>query len=255
MRYALALLILLFSAVVVAACDSPFCMPYGDQSCPGSGAGTGGAAPECAAMVRTTGDATVFVCNVPSRFQDLYALVPAGTPECGLLACAFNLGEAEDRMSDAMAAQGAAVDASGPTLTCKGFSTWNQAADDYQPSDCVKTMPAPCGEFGDDCTYGDDPGPKCCPDLVCGAGSEDEGGICCLEEGSPCDPDNPQCCPEDGDGDPPDVCAPSNASTEPVCCLTAGAPCGDGLFFDSSGCCYGLYCAAVEGVTAYGTCQ
>lgn len=253
-------LVLAFVVVVFAggACNAPFfCMPYGSASCPGepgNSLGTGGAPPpSCAAVVRIPGEGFVFVCNVlPKYANPLNPPYPAYP--CGLVTCAVDLDQAEDQMTKAMRAMGDQVDPAGPPLACKAFKTYNDATDNFKLSECVKAMEAPCAMAGEECAAYGQPGPRCCPEFVCSAGTTDLTGVCCLTEEDACDPSDDKCCPANGDG-PGEMCGPSNASPSPVCCLLEGAICGDELFHDSSNCCYGLYCGDTPGEDTYGHCQ
>lgn len=234
--------ILFFCLFLLGACDIAG-QPCGLANLDGCSAA--GKPPTCGVVIPTP-NTVVWECNLPAVAMG----GPAGTmfpsdikdAPCSLAFCEYVTQTEAGTEQEAAAwftSQGFNLPAKGQTqITCKktGFSTLTGAfsvAPVFSAAECVAEKEAPCAMFGEACAG--DSHTQCCkpPEspfaMVCGYGTEDPSGTCCVEELDACQPGYPNggCCPPNGDG-PGDVCGNgfnSDAAHVNVCCMPTGSEC------------------------------
>lgn len=217
-------------------------------------------APTCGTIIPTS-DTWVWDCNLPpSAAWPIPITDPdPANPPCGVLLCTTSSADAEQAAQLARNHLATLGLSALSNVQCKKwgptYGTMPSPPVGWAPDQCAQQDEAPCGMFGDPCSLS---GPMCCKEpesprnLICGDGSDELGGICCIRAEDPCQPGwaNGGCCSENGDG--ASVCGDgvdnSDGAHEGICCEVTGvictvadlgAECCSGSCYDNGGGDYG----------------
>lgn len=238
--------VLFFCLFILGACDISG-QPCGLANL--DGCSPAGKPPTCGVVIPTP-NTVVWECNLPAVAMGGPAatMFPSDIKDapCSLAFCEYVTQTEAGTEQEAAAwftSQGFNLPAKGQTqIACKktGFSTLTGAfsvAPVFSAAECVAEKEAPCAMFGEACgAIGSPSGqPQCCKvpeapfDTVCGEGTDEEGGTCCIQNGDPCQSSvvNDGCCPANEDG-PAEACGNgfnSDAAHVGVCCMTTDTPC------------------------------